>query len=38
MCVAMFIYMRSQALSRETSYEILQIYQKYPNLKKGGYL
>lgn len=38
MCVAMFVYMRSVALTRETSYEILQIYQKYPSLKKGGYL
>lgn len=34
----MFVYLRSIALTRETAYEILQIYQKYPNLKKGGYL
>lgn len=38
MCLAMFIYMRSIALTRETAYEIQQIYQKYPQLKKGGYL
>lgn len=38
MCVAMFVYMRSIALTRETAYEILQTYQKYPSLKKGGYL
>lgn len=38
MCLAMFIYMRTMALSRETAYEIQQIYQKYPQLKKGGYL
>lgn len=38
MCLAMFIYMRSLALTRETAYEIQQIYQKYPSLKKGGYL
>lgn len=34
----MFVYMRSIALTRETAYEILQTYQKYPSLKKGGYL
>lgn len=34
----MFIYMRSIVLTRETSNEILQIYSKYPVLKKGEYL
>ena len=34
----MFIYMRSLVLTRETSNEILQIYQKYPQIKLGGYL
>ena len=38
MCLAMFIYMRSIVLTRESSYEILQIYQKYPQIKLGGYL
>lgn len=38
MCLAMFIYMRSIVLTRETSYEILQVYQKYPQIKLGGYL
>ena len=38
MCVAMFIYMRSVVLSRETASEILQVYQKYPLLEKGSYL
>jgi hypothetical protein len=38
MCVAMFVYMRSLALTRETAMEIQQIYQKYPSLQKGGYL
>lgn len=38
MCVAMFVYMRSLALNKESSSEILQIYQKYPNLTKGNYL
>lgn len=36
MCVAMFVYMRSLALNRESSNEILQIYQKYPSLTKGN--
>jgi hypothetical protein len=33
MCIAMFIYMRSLVLTRETANEILQIYQKYPQLE-----
>jgi hypothetical protein len=33
MCLAMFIYMRSLVLTRETANEILQIYQKYPQLE-----
>ena len=36
MCLAMFIYMRKSALSTETAYGIQQIYQKYPEMKKGG--
>jgi TBC1 domain family protein 5 len=35
MCVAMFIYIRHLALSRESAYEITQVYQKYPKLEKG---
>jgi hypothetical protein len=38
MCVAMFVYIRNLALNRETANEITQVYQKYPVLKKGGYL
>jgi hypothetical protein len=38
MCVAMFRQLRSVALSRETSTEITQLYQKFPCLKKGGEL
>lgn len=37
MCLAMFIYLRAVVLTRETSNEILQIYQKYPQLE-GQYL
>lgn len=37
MCLAMFIYMRSIVLTRETANEILLIYQKYPQLS-GEYL
>lgn len=33
MCLAMFIYMRSLVFTRETANEILQIYQKYPQLE-----
>ncbi len=33
MCLAMFIYLRSVAVTRETPNEILQIYQKYPPLE-----
>ena len=35
MCLAMFIYMRSIVLAKETAGEILQVYQKYPALKRG---
>jgi hypothetical protein len=38
MCVAMFLQLKSVALSRETSNEITQLYQKFPSLKKGGEL
>jgi hypothetical protein len=37
MCLAMFIYLRAVVLTRETSNEILQVYQKYPQLE-GQYL
>jgi hypothetical protein len=33
MCLAMFIYLRTVVLTRETANEILQIYQKYPQLE-----
>ena len=33
----MFIYLRAVVLTRETSNEILQVYQKYPQLE-GQYL
>jgi hypothetical protein len=35
MCIAMLVQMRSFALSRETSTEVTQLYQKFPSLKKG---
>jgi hypothetical protein len=38
MCAAMFIQLKGLALSRETSTEITQLYQKFPILKKGGEL
>lgn len=38
MCLAMFMYMRSIVLSKETAGEILQVYQKFPALKRGIYL
>ena len=38
MCLSMFIYMRSIAFTKETAGEILQVYQKYPPLKRGAYL
>ena len=38
MCLAMFMYMRSIVFTKETAGEILQVYQKYPALKRGSYL
>ncbi len=38
MCLAMFMYMRSIVFTKETAGEILQVYQKYPQLKRGAYL
>lgn len=38
MCLAMFMYMRSIVFTKETAGEILQVYQKYPPLKRGSYL
>ncbi len=36
-CLSMFIYLRSIVLTLETTNEIMQVYQKYPNLE-GQYL
>lgn len=38
MCLAMFMYMRSIVFTKETAGEILQVYQKFPALKRGSYL
>lgn len=32
-CLSMFIYMRSRVLTMESTNEILQVYQKYPQLQ-----
>ena len=36
-CISMFIYLRSIVLTLETTNEIMQVYQKYPQLD-GQYL
>ncbi len=36
-CLSMFVYLRSIVLTLETTNEITQVYQKYPQLE-GQYL